>query len=128
MHSDELARCEHEIVLATYALMTGRDAVDCKPVSVSDALLYLTDWEMERAYILSNQETTMLTTSNTPTQTPPRVLSFIETFWRDRPCSVCNTPGATCPHRAPALADFISLVRAVGTDDSQSDEREMHAT
>ena len=48
-------------MLATYALMTGRDPVDCQSVSVSDALLYLADWEMERQ-ILRNQETPAMLT------------------------------------------------------------------
>ena len=115
LHSKEIARCDHEIMLATYALMTGRDPVDCQSVSVSDALLYLADWEMERQ-ILRNQETPAMLT---PTQaeltqpTPVEILAAVHTFWRQQPCSVCNTPDATCPHRAPAFAEFEALIRGL---------------
>jgi hypothetical protein len=127
LHSSELARCEREIMLATYALMTGRDPVDCRPVSVSDALLYLTDWEMERTYIIRAQEqTTMRPTSTSQTQTPQlsaaETLAAVESFWQDQPCSVCATPGATCPHRAPAFAQFQALLRG-GVEIAQANRK-----
>jgi|ERR1051326_3332635 hypothetical protein len=39
-----------------------------------------------------------------------------QNFWHQQPCSACDTRGAGCPHPAPALADFVALMRAVEPD------------
>lgn len=100
MHFQDLARCEREIMLAFYALMTGRDPVYCKLFSISDALLYLTDWQMERQILTVQEKPTMPTISGTLAPTRADVLAAVESFWQQQRCSVCTTPGSTCLHRA----------------------------
>ena len=115
VQSREIVRCDHEIMLATYALLTGRDPVDCKAVSVSDALLYLGDWETERQ-IIRNQEAPVMVTSIPAERrqlTPADLLTAVQTFWQQQPCSVCAAPDATCPHRAASFAEFEALMRRV---------------
>jgi hypothetical protein len=109
----DLEQCDHEIALATFALLTGCDAVHSHPVTADDALLYLFDWQQERAVLLAQDATTtMHRPQHLPILDAPEALRFVDRFWQNQPCSVCGQPGAECTHRAPALADFVALIRA----------------
>lgn len=104
--------------------MTGRDPIDCQPVRLDDALLYLADWQIERTLLMQEKANKMPAfTIDLPTYIP-RPLAAVESFWRKQPCSACDAPGTDCPDRAAALADFVALTRAVGV--SSSDAREDH--
>jgi len=109
----DIARCDREIALALFAVTTGRDPVEGHPVALADALLYLTDWESERARLLPQPENPMLdTTLGTPI-TPHEAIAVMRSLWQKEPCSVCAAVGSGCVHRAPSLASFIALMTEV---------------
>ena len=102
-----LARCDREILLATYAVLTGRDAVNCNFVSLPEALLYLSDWQAERVLLL--KQLSRISATPDPSTYPPAV-SLLDAFWRHQPCSACVAPCADCPHRLHTFAGFLSLL------------------
>ena len=103
----DLEKCDYEMALATFAILTGRDPVNCQPISVDQALLYYFDWQHERA-VLTAQEP-----SPNPRPKHLPVLPRLLDSWLKHPCSTCDRPGAQCSHRAPVLADVLALVQAV---------------
>ena len=105
-------RCVEEIALATFALVTGRDPIDGQPVRTENAVLYLTDWWVERA-LLEEDDPTVRSPGALPQLNAPQALALIDRFWRTQPCSVCRRRGSECSHRAPARADFVAYAAAL---------------